>query len=72
MSNYTKVPNAAKQQPKPFTAHTPDSDIEDFKALLKASKLAPKTYENLQEDGRFGVSHSWMQKAKAAWEKFDW
>lgn len=72
MAEYTKIPKIAKQQPKPFTAHTPESAIDEFKTLLKLSKLPPKTYENQQSDRRFGVSLDWMQEAKSAWEKFDW
>lgn len=72
MSDFSTIPKGAKSQPKPFKAEIPDSAIEELKTLLKYSKIGPKTYENLQEDGRFGVKHSWLTEAKAKWEQYDW
>ncbi|KAL2356293.1 Alpha/Beta hydrolase protein [Cryomyces antarcticus] len=38
--------------------------LHEFKALLRLSRLGLKTYENLRNDGRFGVTHEWMVEAK--------
>lgn len=56
-----------------FTVAIPELELNDFKELLRLSKLGPQTYENLQQDGRFGVTYEWMAKAKHHWEtQFDW
>ena len=73
MASYDTVPAEAQLKVKPFHLEIPEQDINDFKALLRLSKLAPKTFENLQTDGRFGVTHEWMTTTKDYWEKtYDW
>jgi microsomal epoxide hydrolase len=76
MADYGTVPEGASIQVDKFTLSIPDQDIDDFKTLLRLSKLAPKTYENLHADakaGKFGVSHEWMSKAKEYWlDEYDW
>jgi pimeloyl-ACP methyl ester carboxylesterase len=58
---------------KPFTLNISDSDLSDFKALLKASKLGPDTWEGRQEDRRFGVTRQWLSDAKDYWlNQYDW
>ncbi|KAH6690240.1 epoxide hydrolase [Leptodontidium sp. MPI-SDFR-AT-0119] len=50
-----------------------NQDIADFKQLLKLSRLPKQTYENSQENRRYGVSLSWLTEAKRVWlEEFDW
>ncbi|KAK4981979.1 hypothetical protein LTR50_007860 [Elasticomyces elasticus] len=73
MSSFNKIPSGAKQQPKPFKANIEEEKLSEFKQLLKLSKLGPVTYENQQEDRRYGVTRQWMKNAKEHWEtKFDW
>lgn len=63
------VPSSAK----PFTLNVPEKDFSEFTQLLQLSKLGPVTYENQQEDRRFGVTHKWMTETKDYWlNKFDW
>ncbi|MCJ1235221.1 hypothetical protein MMC14_003188 [Varicellaria rhodocarpa] len=70
---YGKAPKFAKSHPKPINVAISDSSIEEFKQLLHLSKLAPTTYESLQEDRRFGITGQWLKDAKEHWEKnFDW
>ena len=72
-SPYSSPPKTAKSHPKPFNVSIPDSSIAEFKQLLNLSKLAPATFENLQEDRKFGVTGQWLRDAKERWEKnFDW
>lgn len=60
-------------QPKPFKVDIPQSALDELKTLLKLSKLAPPTYENSQDDRRYGVSAKWTQNAKDKWlNEFDW
>lgn len=63
----------AQPQPQKYHLEIPDQDISDLKELLRLSRLAPKTYENLQTDGTYGVSHEWMTKVKEYWlNEYDW
>lgn len=70
---FTKLPSTASITPSPFRVAISDEQLSDFKTLLKLSKIAPQTYENLQADGRYGVTHEWMSTMKTEWlDKFDW
>lgn len=67
------VPANAEQQPEPFEVKFPEKKLEDLKTLLRLSPVAKDTYENHQDDRRFGVTREWMLDAKKYWEeKFDW
>lgn len=67
------MPVGAQQEPTPFELRIDDQKLEDFKTLLKLSPVAKQTYENLREDGEFGVTHNWMTDAKKHWQdSFDW
>lgn len=69
---FETLPENAKDV-KPYTVYIPDEALVEFKALLKASKIAVPSYENTQEDRRYGVPRSWMIDAKEYWlNKFDW
>lgn len=73
MSEYCKIPSKVKAQPKPFTAHIPDETLDEFKLLLKYSKVGPDVYENQQQDRRFGITREWLANAKQEWQtNFDW
>jgi len=70
---YSRIPTKATKQPSLFKISIPETKLSEFKALLKLSKVPAPTYESLQEDGRFGVSHKWITDAKRHWEEdFDW
>jgi microsomal epoxide hydrolase len=69
---YAQIPAKALKKPEPFTIEIPEKQIGDLKQLLKLSKLPKPTYESLQEDGRYGLSHKWMTEAKKGWEHFNW
>ncbi|KAK5209300.1 hypothetical protein LTR41_004836 [Exophiala xenobiotica] len=74
MAGYDTIPQGANIKVDKFTLSISDEELSDFKTLLRLSKLAPQTYENLHtEDGTFGVSHEWMSKAKEYWlNEYDW
>jgi hypothetical protein len=72
-NNYGKIPESALHKPKPFKIEIPAQELDDLKTLLRLSKIPAPTYESLQEDGKFGVSHKWLTESKKYWEeKFDW
>lgn len=73
MTDFSRIPVRATLQPILFEAHVSDAVLFDFKQLLRLSKIGPQTYENLQEDRRFGVTHEWLTQAKKHWETiYDW
>lgn len=70
---YDTIPSNASLKPEKFTAHVSDQDLDDFKQLLKLSKLGPKTYENQKPDNYLGISREWLAEAKSHWEsQYDW
>lgn len=70
--SFAQLPDGAKDI-KLFSVNISDQDIEDFKQLLKLSKVGPDTFENTQENGRYGVTAKWLSEAKDYWlNKYDW
>ena len=56
-----------------FKVSVPKQDIEEFKTLLKLSKIGPETFTNTSSDANYGVSHLWVVKAKDRWlNGYDW
>ena len=73
MAGYDVFPNNPSVNLGSFTVNIPDEDVKNLDQLVHLSRLGPYTYENQQQDQRFGVSYKWMQEAKTYWEtKFDW
>jgi hypothetical protein len=70
---YSTVPAGATVKPEPFSLHIPQQEIDDFKTLLRLSPIAKETYENAQNDRRYGVPRQWIVEAKRVWlGEFDW
>lgn len=72
---YDSIPFKATLRPEKFTAHVSDQELEDFKQLLKLSKLGPKTYENQNNnDERYlGIKREWLADAKSHWgTNYEW
>ncbi|RDB28121.1 putative epoxide hydrolase [Hypsizygus marmoreus] len=73
MSQFNTLPASAVLRPTPFELKIPNDAVDELKLLLKHSKVPPDTYENTQEDRRYGVTTKWIREAKARWENnFDW
>ncbi|KAF2190478.1 epoxide hydrolase 1 [Zopfia rhizophila CBS 207.26] len=70
---YGTVPSSARQQPSKFELHIEDQQLSNFKQLLRLSPVAKDSYENQQQDRRFGVTREWILNAKKYWEnEFNW
>ncbi|OJJ48645.1 hypothetical protein ASPZODRAFT_130746 [Penicilliopsis zonata CBS 506.65] len=70
---FSTLPSAVKVHPVPFTVSIPEEEVEEFKILIKLSKIAPHTFESLQMDGRYGVTTDWLITMKEQWLRvFDW
>lgn len=73
MASFTTLPATAKVKPTPFTVSIPKDKLHGFEQLLKLSSIGLDTYENQQEDRRFGLTRKWLSEAKLYWEtNFDW
>jgi len=71
--SYGNIPSKATLRPSKLTVDIPASDLDEFRTLLKLSKVGPPTYENTQQDRRYGISQKWLVDAKQHWENvFDW
>ena len=74
---FDTVTSKASLKPQAFNAHVSDSELEDFKTLMKVSRIGPKTYENQIADVKdftsFGITRQWLEDAKTHWvESYDW
>ncbi|POS74617.1 epoxide hydrolase [Diaporthe helianthi] len=69
---FGSLPSGVLKTPEKFTLRVPDQELEEFKQMLKLSKIGPETWYNRQEGGQFGVSREWLINAKDAWLEFDW
>ncbi|KAL2815501.1 Alpha/Beta hydrolase protein [Aspergillus granulosus] len=70
---FSKLPSTATITPSPFRILIPDEQLSELKTLVRLSKVGPQTYENTQEDRRFGVTHEWISARKEEWlNSFDW
>ncbi|KAI9826413.1 MAG: hypothetical protein M1819_007376 [Sarea resinae] len=70
---FSNVPAAAAINPSEFQVHVSDEQLSELETLVRLSKIAPTTYQNLQKDSNFGISKEWLIEAKVHWEKkFNW
>ncbi|KAH8668695.1 Alpha/Beta hydrolase protein [Xylariales sp. PMI_506] len=70
--HFNVLPKSIPSNLEPFTFHVPETDLAEFRELLKLSKIGPSTWWN-QHDLQFGVSREWLTKAKDTWvNEFDW
>jgi microsomal epoxide hydrolase len=73
MPSYDTLPAAVIGQFEKFDVHIPDEKLSQFRVLIKNAPIGPVTWENQQEDRRFGVSRQWLIDAAKTWEEsFDW
>ena len=73
MGDYKKLPSKAKVKPTPFEAKVSEDKLSEFKQLIKLSPIGPATYENQQEDRKWGMTRKWLSDAKEHWHtKYDW
>ena len=69
---FDQLPAGSTTEVSPFHVSVTDDALSELKMFLSLSKLAPVTYEGLQ-DRKYGVPHRWLKNAKSVWLKdFDW
>jgi microsomal epoxide hydrolase len=70
---FGQVPTNATAGIALFKVSIPDRSLEELHTLLSLSKLAPVTYEGLQQDRKYGITREWLEQAKSFWlNDFDW
>ncbi|KAI9738745.1 MAG: hypothetical protein M1834_008252 [Cirrosporium novae-zelandiae] len=69
---FNKVPPGAKISPAAFQVNVSNDQIQELQTLVKLSKIAPPTYEGLQQDRTYGITTEWLATAKEAWKNFNW
>ena len=73
MSNFGKLPRGAKLDFKPFKSEISQVNIDTLKHLVQLSPIAPETFENLREDGQYGITRKWLSDAKDYWSTdYNW
>ena len=71
MADFTSIPSDASVSPEPFMLNVSEDAINEFKSLLRASKLATPTWESIA--GNLGLQHAWLSHAKDIWlNAFNW
>ncbi|KAK4503682.1 hypothetical protein PRZ48_004597 [Zasmidium cellare] len=75
--SFDKAPSNGSLKLQPFKAHVSDEELNDFKQLVKLSKIGPKTYENqvtnVKDYTSMGVDRQWLSDAKQHWEtNYNW
>ena len=72
LAAFDQLPSDATAKVSPFKIAIKDDALKELHTLLSLSKLAPITYEGLQ-DRRYGAPYDWLKKARSAWlDEFDW
>ena len=67
------LPPNARTTPEHFIVTFPQTEIDDLRSLVKASRVGPETFEGLQQDRKYGITTQWLRDAKTSWlEGFNW
>ena len=73
MVDYGNLPAGAKAKITPFKSEIPDKDLEKLKQLIEIAPIALPTFENLREDGQYGVTRKWLIDAQKYWaNEYNW
>lgn len=67
------LPPNARITPEDFVVTFPQTELDDLRSLVKASRVGPETFEGLQQDRKYGITPQWLHNAKTSWlEDFNW
>ncbi|KAK2042007.1 epoxide hydrolase [Colletotrichum somersetense] len=69
---FGNLPSGVLKTPEKSTFRVPDRDMDELKQLVGLAKIAPETWFDQQEDGRYGITRDWLIAARDAWLNFDW
>lgn len=67
------LPSNVRVTPQDFVVNFPQTELDDLRSLIAASRVGPDTFEGFQQDRKYGVSAQWLRDAKTSWlEDFNW
>jgi microsomal epoxide hydrolase len=70
---FGRLPPAAQTTPEDINVEFSQTELDDLRSLIKASRVGPETFEGLQQDRKYGITTQWLRDAKASWlEDFNW
>lgn len=70
---FSDLPEGATVSIRSFTVAIEEEQLNNFKTLLRLSKIADPTYEGSNQERKYGVTREWMIEAKDQWlHRFDW
>lgn len=71
--SYSDLPHKPTIPVEPFKLSIPDEDIKVLHILLKSTRIAKESYENVSaEKNKFGITRKWLVDMKDEWIKLDW
>lgn len=71
--SFADPPAGAGIHLEPFKVAIPEESLQELQASLAHSRLGPVTYENSQQDRRYGITREWLENAVKVWQhEFDW
>lgn len=71
--SYSDLPHKPTIPVEPFKLSIPDEDIKVLHTLLKSTRIAKESYENVSaEKNKFGITRKWLVDMKDEWIKLDW
>ena len=73
MSSEYSTPPTTASGIEPYTIKIPASTVQNLQKLVELAPIAQPTWENQQEDRKWGLNRNWIVEAKKHWtEKFKW
>jgi hypothetical protein len=73
MASYSKIPGGKSVNVRPFKVQVTEEKLQHFRKLLELSPMAPPAFENTTAGTQFGITRSWLEKAKdKRLNEFDW
>lgn len=71
--SYSDLPHKPTIPVELFKLSIPDEDIKALHILLKSTRIAKESYENVSaEKNKFGITRKWLVDMKDEWIKLDW
>ncbi|KIR50847.1 microsomal epoxide hydrolase [Cryptococcus gattii Ru294] len=71
--SYSDLPHKPTIPVEPFRLSIPDEDIKVLHILLKSTRVAKESFENVSaEKNKFGITRKWLVNMKDDWIKLDW
>lgn len=71
--SYSDLPHKPTIPVEPFKLSVPHEDLNELLTLLKSTRIAKESYENVSaQENKFGITRKWLVNMKDEWIKLDW